>query len=114
MDAITGILTNSPVNTASPIFSEGRYLPGLVKGEKIGSLCLTEPGAGSDALGGMKTAYEQKGAHFEINGSKTFITNAPVADVFLVYARNGKSYSAFILEREDGVETPRKIPHLVQ
>lgn len=89
-----------------------RYLPGLVKGEKIGSLCLTEPGAGSDALGGMKTAYEQKGAHYEINGSKTFITNAPVADVFLVYARNGKSYSAFILEREDGVETPRKIPKM--
>ncbi len=89
-----------------------RYLPGLVKGEKIGSLCLTEPGAGSDALGGMKTAYEQKGAHYEINGSKTFITNAPVADVFLVYARNGKSYSAFILEREDGIETPRKIPKM--
>ncbi|MGC8561832.1 MAG: acyl-CoA dehydrogenase family protein [Thermoplasmata archaeon] len=89
-----------------------KYLPGLVSGEKIGSLCLTEPGSGSDALGGMKTVYESKGEGYEINGSKTFITNAPLADVFLVYARNGKSYSAFILERDDGVETPRKIKKL--
>jgi isovaleryl-CoA dehydrogenase len=89
-----------------------RYLPGLISGEKIGSLCLTEPGAGSDALGGMKTVYELKADHYEINGSKTFITNAPVAEVFLVYARNGKSYSAFILEKADGVETPRKITKL--
>lgn len=89
-----------------------RYLPGLVSGERIGSLCLTEPGAGSDALGGMKTVYELKGGGYEINGSKTFITNAPLADIFLVYARNGKSYSAFILERRDGVETPRKIKKL--
>lgn len=89
-----------------------RYLPGLVSGERIGSLCLTEPGAGSDALGGMRTTYESRGEKYEINGSKTFITNAPVADVFLVYARNGKSYSAFILERNDGVETPKKISKL--
>ena len=86
-----------------------KYLPGLVFGEKIGSLCLTEPGAGSDALGGMKTSYEMNGEKYTINGSKTFITNAPLANVFLVYAKNGKSYSAFILEREDGVETPKKI-----
>jgi len=85
------------------------YLPSLVSGEKIGSLCLTEPGAGSDALGGMKTTYTKRGKDYEINGSKTFITNAPLADIFLVYARNGKSYSAFIVEKEDGVETPKKI-----
>ncbi len=89
-----------------------KYLPSLVAGQKIGSLCLTEPGAGSDALGGMKTTYERKGESYEINGTKTFITNAPNADVFLVYARNGKSYSQFILEREDGVETPKKIKKL--
>ena len=89
-----------------------KYLPSMVSGERIGSLCLTEPGAGSDALGGMKTVYELKEEGYEINGSKTFITNAPLADIFLVYARNGKSYSAFILERRDGVETPRKIKKL--
>ncbi len=86
-----------------------KYLPGLVSGENIGSLCLTEPGAGSDALGGMRTTYKRIGNGYEINGSKTFITNAPLADVFLVYARNERSYSAFILERSDGVETPKKI-----
>ncbi len=86
-----------------------KYLPGLVSGEKIGSLCLTESGAGSDALGGMRTKYEKEGEKYTINGSKTFITNAPLASVFLVYAKNGKSYTAFILERDDGVETPKKI-----
>lgn len=85
------------------------FLPGLTSGQKIGSLCLTEPGAGSDALGGMRTLYKKMGDGYEINGSKTFITNAPVADLFLVYARNGESYSAFLLKREEGVETPKKI-----
>lgn len=89
-----------------------RYLRSLVTGEKIGSLCLTEPGAGSDALGGMQTAYSKGDDYYEINGSKTFITNAPIAEVFLVYARSEKSYSAFLLEREDGVETPKKIKKL--
>jgi len=86
-----------------------RYIPALVSGSKIGSLCLTEPGAGSDALGGMRTQYERRGGKYVINGSKTFITNAPVADIFLVYARNGGRYSAFILERGDGVKTPKEI-----
>lgn len=89
-----------------------RYLPAMISGERIGSLCLTEPGAGSDALGGMKTVYDKRGDGYEINGSKTFITNAPIADVFLAYARNGKSYTAFILERGDGVETTKRIKKL--
>lgn len=85
------------------------YLPDLIRGEKIGSLCLTEPGGGSDALGSMKTTYRKEGDKFIINGSKTFITNAPVADTFLVYSRNNDCYSAFILKRSDGVETPKWI-----
>jgi isovaleryl-CoA dehydrogenase len=86
-----------------------KFVTPLVSGNKIGSLCLTEPGAGSDALGGMRTTYRREGDLFVINGLKTFITNAPVSDFFLTYAREGKSYSAFILTREDGVETTRKI-----
>lgn len=81
----------------------------LAQGEWIGSLCLTEPGAGSDAIGGMTTSYRKAGNRFIINGSKMFITNAPIADVFLVYARESSNYSAFILKREDGVETPGSI-----
>ncbi|MEM0127932.1 MAG: acyl-CoA dehydrogenase family protein [Thermoplasmatales archaeon] len=86
-----------------------KYVPSLVSGSKIGSLCLTEPGSGSDALGSMKTKYTFEGGRYKINGSKTFITNAPLADVFIVYARNFDRYSSFILERGDGVETPREI-----
>ena len=67
-----------------------KYLPDLCSGKKIGCLCITEPGAGSDALG-MQTYGVQQGDHWVINGSKTFITNAPVADVFLVYVRTDKN-----------------------
>ncbi len=86
-----------------------KYLPDLITGEKMGSLCLTEPSGGSDALGSMKTTYRKEDGHYVINGSKTFITNAPVADTFLVYSRNGNSFSAFLVEKADGVETPKWI-----
>lgn len=86
-----------------------KYLPDLVKGKKLGSLCLTEPGGGSDALGSMRTTYVREKDGYVINGSKTFITNAPVADTFLVYSRNDDRYSSFIMERDDGVETPKWI-----
>jgi len=81
-----------------------KYLPDLCSGKKIGCLCITEPGAGSDALG-MQTYGVQQGDHWVINGSKTFITNAPVADVFLVYVRTDKNdrargISQFIIERD--------------
>jgi len=81
-----------------------KYLPDLCSGKKIGCLCITEPGAGSDALG-MQTFGEKRGAEWCINGSKTFITNAPVADIFLVYVRTDKNdrnrgISQFIIERD--------------
>jgi alkylation response protein AidB-like acyl-CoA dehydrogenase len=78
-------------------------IPGL-KGDLIGAWALTEPGAGSDALGGMKTRAVKDGDHYVLNGSKTFITNAPCADAFLVYAKykledGGDSVQAFIVDR---------------
>ena len=66
-----------------------RYVPGLCSGKKIGALGLTEPGAGSDALGSMATTARKKGESYILNGRKMFITNGPVADVFVVYARTG-------------------------
>lgn len=80
-----------------------KYLPDLCSGKKIGCLCITEPGAGSDALG-MQTFGVKEGDHWVINGSKTFITNAPEAEVFLVYVRTDKAdrnrgISQFIIER---------------
>ena len=88
------------------------FIPPMVKGERIGSLCLTEPGAGSDAIGSMRTNYVRTGAAYVLNGTKTFITNAPLASTFLIYAREGNNYSAFVVKREDGIETPHQFEKL--
>ncbi len=77
-----------------------KYVPKLASGEWIGSLALTEPGSGSDALG-MKTYASSDGASFVINGSKTLITNAPYSDLFLAYAKTDRSYSAFVVLADD-------------
>ncbi len=65
----------------------------------IGSWCLTEPDAGSDAFGSMRTSYTARGDGFALSGSKTFITNGPGADVFLVYAKGETGVQTFIVER---------------
>ena len=82
-----------------------RYLPDLCAGRTIGALGLTEPGAGSDALGSMRTTARRDGDHYVLNGSKIYITNGPVADVLLVYAktdrdRGAHGISAFIVEKD--------------
>jgi isovaleryl-CoA dehydrogenase len=81
-----------------------RVLPGLCDGSAIGALALTEPGAGSDALGSMATTARLDGDHYVLNGSKMYITNGPVADIVLVYAKTDKSrgakgISAFVVEK---------------
>jgi acyl-CoA dehydrogenase len=69
--------------------------------QRIGAWCLTEPGAGSDAFGSMRTTATRDGDHYVLKGSKTFITNGPGADVFLVYAKtDGGGVATFIVERE--------------
>ena len=82
-----------------------KYIPGMCKGELIGALGLTEPGAGSDALGSMRTTARREGGHYILNGTKIYITNGPVADVLLVYAKTDKEkgaqgISAFIVEKD--------------
>jgi isovaleryl-CoA dehydrogenase len=81
-----------------------RFLPRLCDGSAIGALALTEPGAGSDALGSMSTTARRDGDHYVLNGRKLYITNGPVADIVLVYAKTdraqgAKGISAFIVER---------------
>lgn len=79
-----------------------RYLPPVLRGEKIGCWCLTEPGAGSDAIGSMRTRARRDGDSFVLEGEKTFITNAPFADFFLVYAKDEEGQvQAFLVERGD-------------
>ena len=80
-----------------------RYLPKLCSGEWTGCLGLTEPGAGSDALGSMRTRAVRDGDNYVINGTKLYITNGPVADICLLYARTdpgqgSKGITAFVVE----------------
>jgi isovaleryl-CoA dehydrogenase len=79
-----------------------KFLPALVRGEKVGALALTEPGAGSDAVA-LSTTARRDGDHYVLNGAKQFITNGPVADTLLVYAktdpaRGSRGISAFVVE----------------
>lgn len=80
-----------------------KYLPDLIAGKKIGFIAITEPEAGSDAIS-MRTRAVKKGDKYILNGTKMFITNGPVADVGVVYAKTNpdagpKGISAFIVEK---------------
>jgi len=91
-----------------------KYLPGLCSGDLIGCLALTEPNAGSDAVS-LRTTAVRDGNHFVLNGSKMFITNAPIGDVFLTYAKTdmamgAKGITAFIVEKDfPGVSVSKKL-----
>lgn len=67
-----------------------KYLPGLASGETLGSFCLTEPEAGSDAAS-IRTSARREGPDFVINGTKRFITNSPSADLFVVLAKTNSA-----------------------
>jgi alkylation response protein AidB-like acyl-CoA dehydrogenase len=94
-----------------------RYLPAMLAGKKLGAWCLTEPGSGSDASA-MRTRATLSGGDYLINGSKMFITNGNIADVYVVTAvenpEQGKGgISAFIVERgTKGLSNGRKIEKL--
>jgi alkylation response protein AidB-like acyl-CoA dehydrogenase len=80
-----------------------KYIPPVSQGKRLASYCITEPNAGSDTLG-IQTRARREGDYFVITGTKTFITNAPLADYFIVVARTSgersvKGATNFILER---------------
>jgi isovaleryl-CoA dehydrogenase len=82
-----------------------KFLPALADGSEIGALALTEPDAGSDAVS-LRTRAERKGHVYRLNGTKQFITNGPIADTLLVYAktapeRGSRGISAFLVRRTD-------------
>lgn len=84
------------------------YLPSIVTAEKVSAYALTEPGSGSDALSAKSRAVlNAEGTHYLLNGSKTFISNAGMADIFIVYAKiDGDKFSAFIVDgHADGLTT---------
>jgi alkylation response protein AidB-like acyl-CoA dehydrogenase len=80
---------------------KAKYLPRLASGEWAASYCLTEPSAGSDALGAKTTAtLSEDGKHWILNGGKMWITNAGFADLFTVFAKiDGKEFTGFLVEK---------------
>lgn len=110
VDGGVGVILSAHVSLGSyPIFAYGteaqkqKYLVPLAKGEKLGAFGLTESEAGSDA-GGTETTAELEGDHYILNGSKIFITNAPNADIYIVFAVTTPGIgthgiSAFIVEK---------------
>jgi acyl-CoA dehydrogenase len=102
--------TNNGIGSLGIVFDgteaqKKKYLPRLAAGELIGSFALTEPGSGSDA-GSLRTSAKRDGAHYVLNGTKRYITNAPQAGIFTLMARtnpdtkDASGVSAFIVERD--------------
>ncbi len=97
----------------NPIFKyandrlKDKYLPMLSSGEFIGCFGLTEPNAGSNP-NDMKTHAVRDGNHYILNGSKTWISNSPIADVFIVWAKLDNKVHGFLLDRDmNGIDTPK-------
>ncbi len=94
-----------------------RYLPKLVSGEHVGALAMSEPGAGSDVVS-MKLRAEKRNDHYRLNGNKFWITNGPVADTLVVYAKTdpeagSRGITAFLIEKEmAGFSTGQKLDKL--
>ncbi|KMN43030.1 MULTISPECIES: acyl-CoA dehydrogenase AcdA [Bacillus] len=109
--ASTGVTLSAHTSLAGwPIFKFGteeqkqKFLRPMAEGKKIGAYGLTEPGSGSDA-GGMKTTAKRDGDHYILNGSKIFITNGGIADIYVVFALTDpeskqRGTSAFIVESD--------------
>ncbi|MCB5198388.1 acyl-CoA dehydrogenase [Loktanella sp. TSTF-M6] len=110
MMSVQSSLVMYPIHAYGSEEQRKKYLPGLVSGELIGCFGLTEPDAGSDP-GGMKTTARKTADGYVLNGSKMWISNAPFADVFVVWAKSeahdGK-IRGFVLEKGmDGLSAPK-------
>ncbi|POM59416.1 Acyl-CoA dehydrogenase, partial [Phytophthora palmivora] len=105
--SVQSSLVMHPINTFGSDEQKEKYLPRLATGELIGCFGLTEPNHGSDP-GSMETRAKLKGDKYILNGSKNWITNAPIADVFLVWAKDDEGdIRGFILEKDfPGLSAP--------
>ena len=94
-----------------------KYLPGLISGEHVGALAMSEPGSGSDVVS-MRTTATKKGDRYVLNGSKMWITNGPVAETLVVYAKTDpdagpRGITAFLIEKGmKGFSTAQKLDKL--
>ncbi|MFD1787563.1 acyl-CoA dehydrogenase [Sphingomonas floccifaciens] len=110
MMSVQSSLVMYPILAYGSEAQKQKYLPKLAWGEWIGCFGLTEPDAGSDP-GGMRTRAEKIDGGYRLSGSKTWISNAPIADVFVIWARSdahGGKIRGFVLERDvKGLSAPR-------
>ncbi len=134
LDAVAAVIVHEELSKADPGFclaylahamlfvnnfyyasnddQKARYLDKVVSGAWIGAMGMTEPDHGTDVLG-MTTTAARDGDDYVLNGTKTYITNGPEADVFQVYAKTGGKVSAFIVERSfPGFSTSPHIPKM--
>ncbi|GAA1964882.1 acyl-CoA dehydrogenase family protein [Amycolatopsis minnesotensis] len=111
------VSTGIPLERYGSEYLKRTYLPRICTGEVIGAHAISEPGAGSDALAGRTSAVAD-GDSFVLNGSKTFVSNGPVADVFIVYAKTHPDggplgTTAFLVERDTpGFSVGNAIPKM--
>ncbi len=106
--SVQSSLVMHPIHAYGTEEQKTRFLPGLAAGELVGCFGLTEPGAGSDP-GGMKTRARSADGGYRLSGSKTWITNSPIADVFVVWAKDDTGeIRGFILEKGmQGLAAPK-------
>ena len=106
--SVQSSLVMFPINEYGSDDQKSKFLPELAKGKLIGCFGLTEPDFGSDP-GGMKTFAKKVDGGYILNGSKSWITNSPVADIMIVWAKTAdENLKGFILTREmDGILTPK-------
>lgn len=110
MMSVQSSLVMYPIHAYGSDEQRSRYLPRLARGEAIGCFGLTEPGAGSDPSG-MRTRAERVAGGYRLTGSKTWISNSPIADVFIVWAKSSAHDDAirgFVLEKGlPGLSAPK-------
>ena len=105
--SVQSSLTLHPIHVYGTEDQRQKYLRKLAKGELIGCFGLTEPDHGSDP-GGMKTRAEKVDGGYILTGNKTWISNSPIADIFIVWGKLDGVIRAFILEKGmDGLSTPK-------
>ena len=108
--SVQSSLVMHPIHAYGSEEQRNKYLPGLAKGELVGCFGLTEPDAGSDP-GGMRTRAVKTANGYKLSGSKMWITNSPIADVFVVWAKSeehGGAIRGFVLEKGmKGLSAPK-------
>ena len=108
MYSVQSSLVMNPISQYGTTEIQETYLPKLFSGDYVGCFGLTEPNAGSDPSSMVTTATEDSDGNYVLNGTKTWISNAPIADVLIIWAKMNGKINGFVLDRTmDGIITPK-------